>query len=509
MSESTLPAKPPEPEIDPIISGLADFSDRISPMIVKELRQGLRTRTFTGTFLVLQVILGFSMLGAMMADSSNTGQMISSMVFFLFSIVALILQPLRGTAAVATELKDDTLEILSLTRLSTVRIVFGKWASLVSQTALMLAATVPYLVMRYFFGGMQLFSELALIATVFFLSMCLTAVTVGFSCSRSILLRALVPLLLIPFGLMAISSTVFGFQFGLLQEVFSFQDKDVVITFFVSLVLCGYVGYYFLDMGVGRIAAMAENHSFRKRLISLVLMGVVLVILFLNDPAQKMSLFVVVAFACTIGLDVCTEVPVCVPSVVRPFVKRGKFGRMVGRLFYPGWHSGFLLLLILFVVALAIGEVTYVDSSYRRGYTSLGGHTSPTGLTNELVLFIVGMFYTILAPLLIVRIFIKKMKDAFAGYVMILVLSGLLTLLVSLFTGISSGGGDGFVILTSWIPGVWMIFMDNSDKEIGIFLTSLFLAIVSVLLGVLAAREFSNTARLEKAVADDLAQVKE
>lgn len=506
MSESTLPAAEPEPEIDPVISGLSDFSDRISPMMVKELRQGLRTRTFTGTFLILQVILGFSMLGAMMSDSSDTGRTISSMVFFLFSIVALILQPLRGTAAVATELKDDTLEILSLTRLSSVRIVFGKWASLVSQTALMLAATVPYLVMRYFFGGMQLFAELALIATVFFLSMCLTAVTVGFSCSRSVLLRALVPLALIPFGLMAISSTVFGFQFGILQEIFSFQDKEATIAFFVSMVLCGYVGYYFLDMGVGRIAAVAENHSFRKRLISLGLMVVVLVILFLNDPAQEMSLFVVVAFACAIGLDVCTEVPVCVPIVVKPFVKRGACGRLVGRFFYPGWHSGFFLLLVLFVVALVIGEMTYNDKSYRSYSYGMAGER---GLTEELVLFIVGMFYTILAPLLVVRIFIKRMKDAFAGYIMLLVLSGVLTLLVTLFGEMSRGGGEGFVILTSWIPGVWMIFMSESNEAVGIALTGLFLAIVSVFLGIFAVREFRNTARLEKMVEDDLGEVKE
>lgn len=498
MSESTTPATESQADIDPIISGLSDFSDRISPMIVKELRQGLRTRTFTGTFLILQVILGFSMLGAGMASSDNTGRLISSMVFFLFSLVALIFQPLRGTAAVATELKDDTLEILSLTRLSTVRIVFGKWASLVSQTALMLAATIPYLVMRYFFGGMQLFAELALIGTVFFISMCLTAVTVGFSCSRSVLLRALVPLLLIPFGFMAISTISFGFQFGFILELFSFKDSETTVAFFTVLVLIAYVGYYFMDMGVGRIAAVAENHAFRKRLISLVLMVIVLMVLLQNPPAQEGCLFVVIAFACMIGFDVCTEVPVCVPSVVKPYVKRGAWGRLVGKFFYPGWHSGFFLLFGLLVFALLIGEFTF-EMSYR----------GTTGLTEETTLMIVGVFYTILAPLLAVRLFITKIKDTFAGYILILVLCALLTLLVTLFTEMSRTGSDGFLMLTSWIPGVWMLYLERSDEEAGIVLTGLFLALVCLFLTILALREFQNTARLEKVAADSLRDQKE
>ncbi len=495
MSESISPATEPAPEINPIISGLSDFSDRISPMIVKELRQGLRTRAFTGTFLILQVILGFAMLGAMLSVSNDTGRMISSMVFFLFSIVALILQPLRGMTSVSTELKDDTLEILSLTRLSSMRIVFGKWASLVSQTALMLAATIPYLVMRYFFGGMQLFAELALIGTVFYLSMCLTAVTVGFSCSKSALLRALIPLLLIPFGLMTISSMIFGFQFVSMLRLFSFEDTEVIVAFLTFLVLCGYVGYYFLNMGVSRIAAVAENHSFRKRVVSLALMVGVLIVLFLNEPAQQGSLFVVIAFACMIGLDVCTEDSVRVPSVVMPYVKRGAFGKFVGRFFYPGWHSGVFLLLVLLAFTLIVGELTW-DRSYGSYY---GGRS---GLGSEELLMVLGIFYTILAPLLVVRLFINRFSEPFTGYVMVLVLSALLTMLVAIFTEMSRSGGDGFVVLTSWVPGVWLLFMENNEEGTGIVLTGVFLFGVSMLLVSRALIEFRETARLEKQAED-------
>jgi hypothetical protein len=497
MSESTATPAPATPEIKPVVSALSDFSDRISPMIVKELRQGMRTRTFTGIFLILQTILGFSMLIALMSDTGDTGSLISSMVFFLFSIVALILQPLRGTSAVATEMKDDTLEIMSLTRLSSVRIVVGKWASLVSQTALMLSATIPYLVMRYFFGGMQLFGELALLLTIFFLSVCLTAVTVGLSCNRLMLVRALVPLIMIPAGLSIISGIVFGREFGFLMQIFTFQDPDMNVGFLVFVILSAYVGYYILDMGVSRIAAFAENHAFRKRMVSLILMVVVLFILYLNPPSTMVSIAVILGFTCTIGLDVCTEVAVCVPSVVKPFVKRSFLGTFAGRFLYPGWHSGFFLLSGLFVFCFVISEMTF----------SNGGRMTKVGLTEEASFVIIGIFYSIFAPLLIVRAFIGKIKNSFTGFVGALLICAILTSLVALFADVSRSSSDALLFITSWVPGVWIILLDDRDtRGVGMVLTALFLAIVWLSLLLFVNAEFRNTKRLEKIAKNQLAE---
>ena len=43
---------------------LTDFPDRLSPMLVKELRQGLRTRSFVAVFMSLQAILAVVLLAA-------------------------------------------------------------------------------------------------------------------------------------------------------------------------------------------------------------------------------------------------------------------------------------------------------------------------------------------------------------------------------------------------------------------------------------------------------------
>ncbi len=56
MSENAA-AEPPEMPL--VADRLADFSDRLSPMLVKELRQGLRAKTFVIVFLLLQGLLEF------------------------------------------------------------------------------------------------------------------------------------------------------------------------------------------------------------------------------------------------------------------------------------------------------------------------------------------------------------------------------------------------------------------------------------------------------------------
>ena len=495
MSEVTQ--DPVTPEINPIIAKLNDFSDRVSPMIVKELRQGMRTRTFTGTFLILQSILGFGMLVALLAEGGDTGKLISTMVFVLFGIVAIILQPLRGVMAVASEFKDDTLELMSLTRLSSLRIVFGKWASIVGQTALMLSATIPYLVMRYFFGGMQLFAELTLLFVIFFLSACLTGVTVGLSCSRSVLVRALVPLALIPagFGLVVWVADV-GDD---LVNLFSWQSKEVSIALLTMAVLAAYIGYYFLDMGVSRIAALAENHAMRKRLVSLVLLAIVLVILWFNPPAAIASVFVVLAFSIAIGLDACSELAVSVPSVVTPFVRRGRLGKLFGRLFYPGWHSGFYLITFLMLLAFVVGQWTYGTLNHPI--------VEDVGLNEKTILIILGVFYTILAPLLIARLLIKKLKDPFTGYIGVLVVCTIFTCVTVIFSEMARSGASKETILfmTSWIPGVWLLILDSPSMIlIGILTQFVFLAFVWILLFIGANEEFRRTAVFEKMAENQL-----
>lgn len=485
MSEST---SPPLPEINPIVSGLSDFPDRLSPMVIKELRQGLRTKAFTSTFLLLQITLGIASLTATMAETGSVGGTLSGMIFGIFALVALIMQPLRGTNAVASEMKDQTLEIMSLTRLNSFRVVFGKWASLVSQTALLLVTVIPYLVMRYFFGGMQLFAELSLLMAIFILSACLTAVTVGLSCNQSIILRSILPVLGIPVLLSTLSGFVFGRMFFNFMDIFTFQDPDTnygLLIFFLSAI---YIGYFSLDLGVSRIAPLAENHTFRKRLIGLLTMAAALLACFLSGNEEAM-IFLAIIFSCLIGVDASTEFPVVTPRIVRQYVKRGLLGRIIGFFFYPGWHTGVFL----------IGALLAITSLIVSTATTLAPALSSLDYDLKVYGYIFGIFHAIISPLLVVRLLSTKIGNLFTSYIIVLLVSIILNFLILMMASILDS--ESLLYLFSWMPASIILLAEEIGSSDGnaIFMIAVFLVYYLPLLA-LALKEYRFTRRLEKQV---------
>jgi hypothetical protein len=86
----------------------------------------------------------------------------------------------------------------------------------------------------------------------------------------------------------------------------------------------------------------------------------------------------------------------------------------------------------------------------------------------------------------------------------VVVLSGLLTFLIGIFSEIARSGSEVLIVLTSWIPGVWVLFLENSQESDGIAITSALLLLVLAWLFKLARLEFKRTAALEEKAARSL-----
>ena len=56
----------------PALPLATDFSDWLSPILVKELRQGLKSRVFAGSFIVMQVVMILTM-GLRLLEQSERG----------------------------------------------------------------------------------------------------------------------------------------------------------------------------------------------------------------------------------------------------------------------------------------------------------------------------------------------------------------------------------------------------------------------------------------------------
>jgi ABC-type transport system involved in multi-copper enzyme maturation permease subunit len=354
---------------------LRDFSDRLSPIVVKELRQGLRQPSFVILFLFLQSVLAMAVITSLFAVSSaslservQTGNVISGFFFGLFALSVLIIQPLRGLNALSSEIKQKTIDLLLLTKLSAWRIVFGKWLCLNTQSALLLVAILPYLMMRYFLGGMNILSELGGILAMFLVSGVFCAAGVGLSAVRSIILRTIFAILGVIALITMLQGSVFLFAFsrgpfisGSVSTLMSGSDWTLIIT--GSVLLAIYLTISFLEFGATRIAPPSENRSTRKRLLALIALFVIPTLFALPEVDSFYMSFIAIVIITALALaDALSENP----QHVRPMGENSFW------MLRPGWPSGALFGLMLLAANIFWLFVLFglLDSS--RGFDSNG-----------------------------------------------------------------------------------------------------------------------------------------
>lgn len=355
-------------------AGLSDFSDRLPPMLVKELRQGLRARTFVGVFLSLQLFLGIVMLFATTATGlDGAGEAVSRIIFLFFSLAVLVVQPLRAMNALHSEIKTTTIDMMVLTRLNARRIVAGKWAAIVGQTLLLFVSIIPYLILRYFFGGMNLFAELLALGSMFLLSACVTAFNVGLSSNAAIIVRGILPLAL------AVCMCIFLIymmdEFDDFLEFFA-MERTVFLAVYVGLLIGAlYLAWTAFGLGVSAIAPVSENHSTLNRLITLGTMVLVGVILYIAEADVEAIPFLIGIVAFPGAVLALTESNFLMPRITIPFVKRGLIGRLFGAFFYPCWTSGVFYTTLIVAILLALGGLLCMNS-VAGSYLSSGVYVS-------------------------------------------------------------------------------------------------------------------------------------
>ncbi|HEY8960642.1 MAG TPA: hypothetical protein VIM57_00450 [Luteolibacter sp.] len=421
-----------------------DFPDRLSPMMVKELRQGLRAKAFVAVFLVLQGLLGLILLAASAgASSDRAGMAVSQVIFVFFSLAVLVIQPLRGVAALSSEIKGNTIDLMVLTRLSSLRIVAGKWIALVGQSALLVATIVPYLILRYYFGGMNLFAELLLVLLVFLFSAALTAVTVGLSASSSILVRGLIPLA----GTVALTISIFGVGFGgglnELIEICSLESSQYMARVTVFVFTIAYLGWHALSLGASLIAPQAENHATIRRIVALISIAVTGGIFVWNHALFSELIFMYVALGAPAIVLALSEPNQLVPTVCRPFVKRGFIGRIAGRFLYPGWPAGVFFTGLL---ASLCGTVALILPDFQ------SSHSSPE------IIVSLALLGGLLFPAVLTVFFGKKVKERFACFLLLLIASGVFTVVLGALGG--SLSEQEFLWFFVWNPLVLAIMRE-------------------------------------------------
>lgn len=136
------------------------WGDRLNPLVVKEVRQGLRTRIFWvcfGLMLVACVVLSLiAYVETREASYARHGRGFFFAYFVCLGVVHFFVIPYNAYRSLAREREDETWVLLVLTGLGPRRILRGKVASFLVQAGLYASAVGPFLLFSYFLNGIDL-----------------------------------------------------------------------------------------------------------------------------------------------------------------------------------------------------------------------------------------------------------------------------------------------------------------------------------------------------------------
>jgi hypothetical protein len=229
--------------IDVVLS-VSEFPDWLSPIFVRDLRQGLRASFFVWAFVLLQSLALVAAMAewAMAQLFSASGPIfagafpvVTALIFGFFLPFSLFnsLQPELG--------RGRNAELLLTSRLTRWQIVRGKLLVATTLSALLLVSLFPYFLIRYFLGGVELIGLIAEMLNLLVANAAMSAIVIGASAFSSHIVRFVVIFLLMSFHSMtaaayAIRSSITGLRtsFFILD---AFAGQTLASILFVILCL--------------------------------------------------------------------------------------------------------------------------------------------------------------------------------------------------------------------------------------------------------------------------------
>jgi hypothetical protein len=335
------------------MSTARDWSDWLSPVVVKNMRQDTRTPSFGLVLMGAQLALGIVALSVVLGHTGGTSSLLSglSVCFWLALIAWLLLAiPQRALSSLRREDHDSAFELVAVTRLDAWRLVLGTWTSLMLQAGFGALSLLPYMLLRYFFGGVEVFSEVVYLAVLVLLSGLLTACGLFSSTLPWAWTRRMFSVGLLVFG--AVLAVLYA------DGVMQMPETLFSLELLLGTLFCVLPTLWLLVVTAGRIAPLAENHALRKRLFglgSILVLGVLMAQVGMDregvGAVTALLLVVLCADAAYERVDPCAV-------HYLPFVRYGLVSRLVGLLLCPGWLGGVaFLLLVAPAVMLGIGTL--------------------------------------------------------------------------------------------------------------------------------------------------------
>jgi len=271
---TTLEAGPPTE------AGILErWTDRLNPILLKEVRQAMRGRYFKICFwftLVVATVVGVSVCLVTIMDRGDEvvlGPPFFIAMFACLTLAAQVLVPFSSFLSMGGEWDENTWDLLVLSNLRPRQIVLGKVLSAGVQALLFYSAFGPFLVFAFLLRGIDLTALLVSLSISFVASLLLSCLAVAMSSfTRArfarVVLMVLLAVILVWSG---VGTVAFGGQLmffpGRLHDPELLQAIGATLTIFLA------VAAFFFTAACSRLAHPEENRSTGLRVMTLVIIG--------------------------------------------------------------------------------------------------------------------------------------------------------------------------------------------------------------------------------------------
>ncbi len=249
-------------------------ADRLNPIVVKEIRQGLRTKVFWVCFaLMLFACLVISLIAFAMTRGGQdaSGPEFFTAFFVCLGVVQFFVIPYSAYRSLAKEREEETWVLLTLTGLSPRRILRGKLVSFLVQAALYGSAAGPFVLFSYYLNGIDLPTILAVLLLGWAYQVFLTAVAVSAATlAEHKLLRAVVHFGLL-FALVGATGLGLSVAVAIVGEGRSaVRDDDFLMGLAAALWAMLSYGLLLFEAAAARLSLPTESYAKGPRLAFLV-----------------------------------------------------------------------------------------------------------------------------------------------------------------------------------------------------------------------------------------------
>ncbi len=292
------------------------FVETVGPIVVKEIRQGLRAKVFAIFFGTLLVVC-LSMALVAVAQATESAGIAFGKDFFggyltALGAVTFFVIPFVAFRSMVRELEDETWVLLTLTGLGSISIVRGKWVSAMSQALLFGSACAPFVLFCYFLNGIDILQIVAALLLSTGWSAFLTSVGIAVATQAHTRLGRtiahFVVLGLLGFG--AIGGVTFAWI--LAEEGGRLVTNDAFRNVVIAIGLFSWgLTWLMLESSAAGLALPSEPASRGPRvayaIVSLLALGFGLVVFVLEPGRSKDAIGgqVVTSFFLTIGAAFC------------------------------------------------------------------------------------------------------------------------------------------------------------------------------------------------------------